>query len=73
MKKSEIKRLLKPSARDAVQITLTSSDDQREATIHFKSSVRMTGLDFLMALIDYANDLAEQMYMNANETDESKN
>ena len=72
MTKREIVKLLKPDKNASIQITLTTTEDAKEATIHFKSSTRMNGLDFLMALIDYANDLAEQLYTKANERDRTK-
>ena len=65
--------MLKPNKRAGITITLTSSEDAKTATISFVSDTRMNGLDFLMALIDYANELAEQMYNKANESDRGKN
>ncbi len=73
MKRRDIQKTLRSKDKAHIEITLTSTENAKEATIHFKSQVRMSGLDFLMALIDYANDLAEQLYTKANETDQSKN
>lgn len=65
--------MIKPKNSPQIIITLESSSNQKHVTLTFDSSVKMSGLDFLVALIDYANDLAEQMYKSANERDESKN
>jgi len=73
MTKREIMKQEREKKAAEVEITLQSSIDEREVTVKFRSSEKMSALDFLMAYCDYGNDLAEQLYSGAREQDRSKN
>ncbi len=67
MTKKQLKKALAPvkDGHEVVKVWLEHSNDDKEASIRFKSNVPMTALMLIQAGADFINDLAEQAYFNA--------
>lgn len=70
MTKREIMKSLEPvdPSKATITISLESTADGKKAELTFESDVKMSALDFLLALTDYANELANELYAGAKDT-----
>lgn len=46
---------------DEIEIEYVPSEDAKSVVLEFRSSSKMTAFEFLMALVDFANDFAEKI------------
>lgn len=69
MNKRDVKKMLDDIDPDTIEIEYEASDDERQVTLTFSAPKPMKAIDFVEALISFANDFTEMVCRAKNEKD----